>query len=135
MSMAYFGSCNFCPSTKRNHYLNKRVGDRIGHVGFIGTLFKISGVLAIAGLNYLIYNWIINKTVYFQSRVQNPLVPMFAIFIFGAIVAALIMGIYSTSTDATLMCYLIEQDLEKKPRHAELNEVIERGGKEGYQAL
>lgn len=134
LTMTYLSSCNFCNSSKRNHYLNRRVGDRIGHVGFIGFLFKITGVITITSLNYLIYKWIITKTEYFKSRVQNPLVPLFAIFIFGAVVASLTMSIYSTSTDATLMCYLIELDLEKKPRHPELNETLEKG-KEGYQHL
>jgi hypothetical protein len=135
LTMTYFSSCNFCPSTKRNHYLNRRVGDSIGHVGFIGTLFKITGVLAIAGLNYMIYNWLITDTDYFKTRVQNPLVPLFAIFVFGVVVAALFMGIYSTSTDAALMCYLIELDLDKKPQHPELNEVIENKEKGGYKQL
>lgn len=132
--MTYFSSCNFCPSTKRNHYLNKRVGDRIGHVGFIGFLFKISGVLSITGLNYLIFNWVLSNTEYFKTRIQNPLVPIFAIFIFGAIVASLFMSIFSTSTDATLMCYLIELDLEKIPKHSELNEVMQNKN-DGYQKL
>lgn len=134
LAMTYLSSCNFCNSSKRNHYLVRRVGDRIGHVGFIGTLFKVTGVIAITSLNYLIYNWIITKTEYFKSRVQNPLVPLFAIFIFGAVVASLTMSIYSASTDAALMCYLIELDLDKKPRHPELNDTLEKG-KEGYSAL
>ena len=134
LTMAFFSSCNFCPSTKRNHYLNRRVGDKIGHVGFIGFLFKISGVLCITGINYLIFNWIITDTEYFKTRVQNPLVPMFAIFIFGAIVSSLFMSIYSTSTDAALMCYLIELDLDKKPRHPELSETIAQGN-DGYKPL
>ena len=115
LTMAYYTSCNFCPSTKRNHYLNRRVGDEIGSSGFISMLFKLSGMFAIASLNALMWNWILKNTAYFQKKIQNPLVPMFAIWIFGFIVAALFMSIYSTACDAFTMCYLIELDLNIKP--------------------
>jgi len=62
------------------------------------------------------------------------MVPLFAIWIFGLIVAALLMSIYSTACDALLMCYLIELDLDKRPRHSELNETIAADGK-GYVQL
>jgi hypothetical protein len=123
LAMAYFGSCNYCPSTKRNHYLNRRVGDTIGNVSFIGFIFKITGVIAIASLNYLLFNWLITNTDYFRTRVQNPMVPLFSIWIFGLVVAALFMSIYSTACDALLMCGLIDLDHNKDPasRHRDFN--------------
>lgn len=127
--MVYFSSCNFCPSTKRVHYLHRRVGDRIGTSGFISWLFKISGVIAITAINWYIFRWIIMDTTYFTLKVQNIMVPLFAIFIFSFIVSALFIGIYSTACDALLMCYLIELDLDKKPRHEELNITV---GNTGY---
>ena len=130
LTMAYYTSCNFCPSTKRNHYLNRRVGDQIGSSGFISMLFKISGMFAIASLNAFFWNWLINKTVYFQKRIQNPLVPMFAIWIFGFIVAALFMSIYSTACDAFTMCYLIQLDLDAKVSQPDLEQLYKEMNKD-----
>jgi hypothetical protein len=136
LTMAYFTSCNYCPSTKRNHYLNRRVGDRIGgSTGFISFLFKITGMIAIASLNAILWNWLLTKTAYFQKRIENPLVPMFAIWVFGFIVAALFMSIYSTACDAFTMCYLIEVDLDRKASYDELAVIIVSKDGNAYRPL
>ncbi len=135
LTMAYYTSCNFCPSTKRNHYLNRRVGDKIGSSGFISMLFKLSGMFAIASLNAFMWSWLLNNTAYFKKRIQNPLVPMFAIWIFGFITAALFMSIYSTACDAFTMCFLIEVDLNKTISQPDFQDIVQGQGKPGYKQL
>lgn len=132
LTMAFFSSCNFCPSTKRNHYLAKRVEERIGSSSFISFLFKITGMIAIAALNTLAWSWLLKKTPYFQKKIENPLVPMFAIGVFGFIVAALFMSIYSTACDAFTMCLEIELDHGKSATQKDFED-ISKSIKDGKQ--
>lgn len=132
MYMAYFGATNYCPSTKRHHYLQRRVADRIGHVSFIGWLYKISSVFAITALNYLLWSYLLYEVKYFVELISNPVPVLTTIFILSFITSSLFMSLYSTACDAILMCYLIELDLGQTPRHPELSEILKDNA---YQQL
>lgn len=136
MAMAYLSSCNFCPSSKRHHYLIRRTADQVDKVSFIGTLFKISGVFAIGALNSWFFFWILNKTKFLSEQVQNPAVTMGAIWVTSLVIAALLMGAFSTACDAKLMCHLVQLDLGKEPKEQKMKDALPKPSRgDGYVTL
>ena len=123
--MVYHASCDFCPSSKRVHYLHKRIGSHLKHISLVAWIFKITGVLCVTIINFYIFKWLFLDSDFFVERVQNLFVPHFAILVFSFIVSSLIIGVYSTACDALLIGYLIDLDHGLASRVPELGVLLE----------
>lgn len=74
-AMVALTQLNFCPSGKKNFYLNRRIGEKLGDASIIGFLFGLCGRIGIASLTTWIAYMIFSKVAFFHERLHNVLVP------------------------------------------------------------
>ena len=61
---------------------------------------------------------IITRVSYYNDRLNSPVIPTFVMGIIGLIIGAISMGIYGTSGDAMMHCFLLDEELNNKtPKH------------------
>jgi hypothetical protein len=118
--MVHLGSADFWVSSKETYYLFLAYTHKVGKLDLVLNLYKMVVVLTIGLLNALIFYGILNIN-YFVREISNPFIPVVAIFFISMLIALLFMNIYTTVTEAVVMCYLIETDTGRMPRIAELN--------------
>jgi hypothetical protein len=74
-SMVWLTKLNFCPSAKKEFYLNRRIGEKIGNSSWIGTFYSLCarvGIVAI--ITYISWN-VFTRVKYYHTNISNPLIP------------------------------------------------------------
>ena len=74
-AMVYMTKLNFCPAARKDFYLNRRVGRKVGHNGWIAFFYSIFARIAIAGLTTWLAYFLFTTTDMFRGSVRNPVVP------------------------------------------------------------
>lgn len=82
-AMVALTQLNFCPAGKKDFYLNRRIGERIGDAQIIGFIYGLAGRIGIAGLTTWVSYLIFTKVKYFSTKIHNPMVPTGVIFYFS----------------------------------------------------
>lgn len=136
LTMTYYSNTNFCPSTKRNHYLGRRVGDAVGRASFINLLFKVAIILVIGLSNFFFWSWVFAHTSLLRSAgVNSSFAPMAAIILLTVFVCGLVLSTYSSAAEAFVLCYQVELDLSLKPSMPNLSAVLDRDSSAGFKKL
>ena len=115
LMMAITGD-NFCGSAKKMFFLNLRniakvtVTHGVTHaVLFFGKVFAV-------GLSVLCCFFIITSSGAFETTVE-PLFPCLLCAIVAFLVASVILKLFSTTTEALLMCFLVDQEVHGEGTH------------------
>lgn len=124
--MTYMTSLNFCPSTKKDFYLKRRIEDDVGGFSLVGTIYSITGRLFIALIPPIVCYLLLTNMEYFTVRVSSPIFPCIVIFLISLAVSTLIMNMFSTANEAILMCYMIQRDTSCKIFHKGLSERVDK---------
>lgn len=127
--MVYMASADYCVSSKETYYLFLSYANKTGKLDLIGTIYKMIVVLTVALLNSWLFYWIFTYFDYYVENINNAFVPTLFIFIMTALIVIIFMNIYTTVTQAALLCYLIELDTGAEPRLVKLRELIQKGEK------
>lgn len=125
-AMIWLTKLNLCPAGKKDFYLSRRVGEKVGNAKWIGMFYSICARFSIVALTTYVSWLCFTKWEYFNTKLQNPMIPTFAVFFIGLIISTLVMNLFSTACEANLMCYLTQLDCDVKPTHGELDETIAR---------
>lgn len=123
-AMVALTQLNFCPGGKKEFYLSRRIGKKIGDAKIIGFVYNLAGRIGIAGITTWISYLVFSRAQYFKERVSNPAVPTLAVFFASVVVSQLVMNMFGTASSAILMCYLVQLDTGNKPNYSELDETV-----------
>lgn len=74
-AMVALTQLNFCQAGRKEFYLGRRVGSRIGDAKIIGFIYNLAGRIGISGLTTWISYLIFTRVEYFSLKIHNPLVP------------------------------------------------------------
>lgn len=118
--MVHMASADFWVCSKETYYLFLAYSHKIGKLDLVLNLYKLTVVFAVGLLNALIFYGITNIN-YFVKEINNPFIPVVVIFFTSMVITLLFMNIYTTVTEAIVMCYLIETDTGRMPHIPELN--------------
>lgn len=123
--MVHMASADFWVCSKETYYLFLAYSHKIGKLDLVANLYKLVVVFSIALLNALLFYGIMSIE-YFVREVTNPFIPLAAIFLSSLLIGLLFMNIYTTVTEAAVMCYLVETDTGRMPRIPELNVAMQQ---------
>lgn len=74
-AMVWLTKLNFCPAGKKDFYLHRRIGDKIGNAGWIGGFYALCARLGIVAIITWV-SWIVfTRVKYYHSNISNPLIP------------------------------------------------------------
>lgn len=80
LAMVYMIKRNFCPSGRKDYYLNLRVGRSVEELRSIGLVHSMTGRFTASLFAALVVYWAFTTIPYFSSLVFNPLVPTIVIY-------------------------------------------------------
>ena len=123
-AMVYLTSADYCPSSKETYYLFLAYQNKIGRLGLVSLLYKVVVALSISFFNAWMFYGIFSYFSYFIRNINNPLVPSFFIFLTSLLITLIFLNVFTTATNACVLCYLIELDIGKVPRDKELERQI-----------
>jgi Plasma-membrane choline transporter len=79
-SMVWLTKLNLCPSGKKDFYLNRRIGEKIGECKWIGGFYSICARFSIVSLTTYIAWLGFTKWEYYNTKLQNPILPTIVSF-------------------------------------------------------
>lgn len=80
LAMVYMIKRNFCPSSRKDYYLNKRVGRYVEELRDIGLIHSMTARFTAALMASLVVYICFTTIPFYSSLVFNPLVPTIVIF-------------------------------------------------------
>ena len=119
-SMTFLTSLDFCPSSKKVFYLQRRVGKKIGDLDIVGMLYSFAGRLFIAAIPTFVTWKILTNTKTYIEAVNNPFVPTISVFVISVIIATMFLNMFATANEALIICYMIQLDTDANLTHEEL---------------
>jgi Plasma-membrane choline transporter len=122
--MVYLSSADFCPSSKEVYYLFLTYAQKIGRLDMVSLLYKTAVAISIALLNSFIFYLCFTYFNIFIKSINNPFLPTFLIFLATLIITTIMMNAFTTATNSTVLCYLIEVDVGRNPRDTALESRI-----------
>lgn len=123
--MIYLSSADFCPSSKEVYYLFLTYAQKIGRLDMVSLLYKAAVALSIALLNSFLFYLCFSYFSYFVRNINNPFLPTLVIFFSTLLIVTVMLNAFTTATNSTVLCYLIELDVGRNPRDTELDHKIE----------
>lgn len=123
--MVHLASANFWVCSKETYYLFLAYSNKIGKLDLVTNLYKLIVVFTIALINALIFSGIMSIN-YFVREINNPFIPIVTIFFSTLVITLLFMNIYTTVTQAIVLCYLVETDTGRIPHIPELNVAMQQ---------
>lgn len=123
--MVHMASADFWVCSKETYYLFLAYSNKVGRLDLVVNLYKLVVVFTIGLVNALIFYGILSID-YFVKDISNPFIPVAVIFLTSVVIALLFMNIYTTVTQALVMCYLVECDTGRMPRHQDLNAAMQK---------
>jgi hypothetical protein len=102
---------NFCRSAYNAYSLLMRNAGLVGLLAGIGWIVYILGVICItistAVAGYYIIDYLHGE------EISNPVIPVLICIIIGFLVSKLFMGVFALAVDATLQCFVADEELHK----------------------
>jgi len=102
---------NFCKSAWNAFSLIMRNAGLVGLLAGIGFIVYILGVICITVTTGVCGYFILDAM--YKYEISSPIIPVLFMFIIGWLVAKLFMGVFSLAVDATLQCFVADEELHK----------------------
>lgn len=105
----------FCSSAQRAWGLITRNLARIGALTLVSTGVLFLGRILVAAVSALIGYAVLTQASRYadetkSTAVRNPFVPCFFIFVIAYFVGAIVLNVFETAIDTTLMCIIHEDE-------------------------
>jgi len=100
---------NFCKSAWNAFCLILRNAARIGVLGLIGSIVKYIGLIFITGGTTVVGYFIV--IAMYEEEISSPVIPILICFMIGYLVGNLFMNVFALGVDATLQCFIADEEL------------------------
>lgn len=74
-AMIWLTKLNLCPAGKKDFYLSRRVGEKVGNAKWIGMFYSICARFSIVALTTYCSWMVFTKVEYYNTKLQNPMIP------------------------------------------------------------
>lgn len=106
-------SKGFWSSSQDAFFLMLRNAARFTIAGGIGDIFVVLGKIFITGITALIGYSIITQYPVYSQNLTSPVVPTVLMAIIGFIIGSIFMSVYGTVSDAILIVFTMDEEIEK----------------------
>jgi len=105
---------SFCKSAYAAMKLISTNPIRFSIVGGIAGVFVMFGKVFIAALSALAGFLVITNWTEYSEGLYSPFIPTICMFIFAYVIGAVFMTIYGLAADAILVCFIVDEQLQKE---------------------
>jgi solute carrier family 44 (choline transporter-like protein), member 2/4/5 len=103
---------NFCTSAKNAFQLVLRNAARFGALAGIGGIVNLFGKFFITAGTTAV-GWFLLVTWY-DGDIHSPVMPVICFIIIGYVIGGFVMGVYTLAVDASLQCFLFDEELHSE---------------------